>query len=119
MSNGDAIEALMQGPKVKVVQTVDLTIPEGLSIREVAPLVDEARRSRATTVAPRPARACCGGPAGSARRAARDTAEGFLFPATYTLVDGAPARNLVDAPARRVRGELRRRRPVATRSART
>ena len=41
MSNGAALDALMKGPKVKVVKTVNVTVPEGLSIREAAPIVDK------------------------------------------------------------------------------
>ena len=41
MSYGDAIAALEKGPKVKVVPTVNVTVPEGLSIREAAPIVDK------------------------------------------------------------------------------
>ena len=39
MSNGDAIDALMQGPKVRVVNTFTVTIPEGRTRRETAPIV--------------------------------------------------------------------------------
>ena len=95
MSHGGALNALVQGPKAKVVKTIDVTVPEGLSIREAAPRVDEgplqgsylkAARSERTLQKVREL--------GAPRRSG--TAEGFLFPATYTLVDGAPARNLVD-----------------------
>ena len=41
MSNGAAIEALMQGPKAKVVRTFKFTIPEGRSRRETIPLVEK------------------------------------------------------------------------------
>jgi UPF0755 protein len=94
MSNGDAIEALMQGPKVRVVKTFNVTIPEGLSRREAAPRVRaggvkgsylKATSSRATLRRVRRL---------GAPRSTR-TVEGFLFPATYTLVDGSPARDLV------------------------
>jgi uncharacterized YceG family protein len=95
MSNGAALDALMKGPKVKVVKTVNVTVPEGLSIREAAPIVDKgplggsylkAARSPRTLKKIRP----LGAPKGT------KTAEGFLFPATYTLLAKAPARNLVD-----------------------
>jgi UPF0755 protein len=95
MSNGAALDALVEGPKAKVVKTVDVTVPEGLSIREVAPTVDKgplkgsyrkAARSRKTLTKIRR----LGAPRGTR------TPEGFLFPATYTLLAGAPARNLVD-----------------------
>jgi cell division protein YceG involved in septum cleavage len=48
MTNGGAIEALMQGPKAKVVKTFRFTLPEGRSRHENEPLVRRAR-SRATT----------------------------------------------------------------------
>ena len=88
MSNGDAIAALTKGPKVRVVPTVNITVPEGLSIREAAPQIDkgplEGRYMKAAvdrSVLRRVRR--LGAPEGV------DTAEGFMFPATYTLVDGA------------------------------
>jgi len=95
MTYGGAIDALEQGPRAKVVKTIDVGVPEGLSIREAAPRVDrqplagrylKAARSRRTLERAREL--------GAPRRVR--TAEGFLFPATYTLVDGAPARNLVE-----------------------
>jgi uncharacterized YceG family protein len=95
MSNGQAIEALMQGPKVRVVKTFDVTIPEGRSRREAAPLVREAGvggsylRATASRATLRRVRRL-GAPRGT------DTAEGFLFPATYELQAGARARALVD-----------------------
>jgi uncharacterized YceG family protein len=94
MSYGDAIDALSKGPKAKVVPTVDVNVPEGLSIREAAPVVDEAPLSgsyRKAATHPRVLRRAreLGAPRGT------DTAEGFLFPATYTLVDGSPVRDLV------------------------
>jgi UPF0755 protein len=95
MSNGDVIEALMEGPKVKVVPTVDVNVPEGLSIREAAPRVDKGPLAGSYLKAARSARARKAARKLGAPRRAR-TAEGFLFPATYTLIDGAPARNLVD-----------------------
>jgi UPF0755 protein len=94
MTNGEAIDALTKGPKVKVVKTTNVTIPEGPSIREEAPKIDKASftgsyareaNSRATLRAIRK----LGAPKGT------KTAEGFMFPATYTLVEGAPIRDLV------------------------
>jgi UPF0755 protein len=94
MSYGDAIDALTKGPKVRVVPTVDVTVPEGPSIRETAPIIDKgplegsyAKAAAAPRVLRRVRR--LGAPRGTR------TAEGFLFPATYTLVDGSPARDLV------------------------
>ena len=94
MSYGDAIDALTKGPKVRVVPTVDVTVPEGPSIRETAPIVDKGplKGSYAKAAAePRVLRRVrrLGAPRGTG------TAEGFLFPATYTLVDGSPVRDLV------------------------
>ena len=95
MTNGDAIAALTKGPKAKVVKTTDITIAEGPSIREEAPKIDKtslkgsylrATRSRKVLRAIRR----LGAPRGTR------TAEGFLFPSTYTLVEGAPVRNLVE-----------------------
>ena len=94
MSNGDAIAALTKGPKVRVVPTVNITVPEGLSIREAAPLIDkgplEGRYAKAA-VERRVLRRVrgLGAPKGV------KTPEGFMFPATYTLLEGSPARDLV------------------------
>jgi UPF0755 protein len=95
MTNGEAIEALMQGPKAKVVKTFTVTVPEGRSRRESAPLVRQSGvegdylkatarpqfRSRARKL---------GLPKGT------KTLEGFLFPATYSMTAGATANDLVD-----------------------
>jgi uncharacterized YceG family protein len=93
MSNGDAIEALMQGPKAKVVKTFEVTLPEGRSRRELAPLVRRAGVKGsylAATASPAlRKRAQRFGLPRSAR-----TLEGFLFPATYELVEGATASTL-------------------------
>jgi UPF0755 protein len=95
MTNGAAIEALMQGPEVKVVKTFDVTIPEGLSIRESAKAINESgirgnyRKAVESDEAFARARKL-GLPKGA------DTLEGFLFPATYTLEVGATASDLVD-----------------------
>ena len=77
-----------------MVPTVDVTVPEGLSIREAAPVIDKGplkgsyRRAASEQRVLRRIRRL-GAPRGT------DTAEGFMFPATYTLVDGSPVRNLV------------------------
>jgi uncharacterized YceG family protein len=95
MTNGQAIDALMQGPKARVVKTFSVTIPEGRSRRESAPLVRQSGiegdylkatarpqfRSRARKL---------GLPKGT------KTLEGFLFPATYSMTAGATADDLVD-----------------------
>jgi uncharacterized YceG family protein len=95
MSNGAAIDALVTGPKAKVVKTVNVTVPEGLSIREAASQVDKGPLKGSYLKAARSERTLRKLRALGAPRGTR-TAEGFLFPATYTLVNGAPARNLVD-----------------------
>jgi uncharacterized YceG family protein len=94
MSNGAAIEALMQGPKAKVVKTFKFTIPEGRSRRENVPLVGkgpfEGDYAKATTALAflRRARSL-----GLPRDATN--LEGFLFPATYEMLAGASAKDLV------------------------
>jgi len=107
MTNGAAIDALMQGPKVRVVRTFDVTIPEGLSRREAAPQIDrsgiegsylKASGSKRTLARARR----LGGPKGTR------TAEGFLFPATYELKVGATARDLVGKQLDAFRDNFRR-----------
>jgi uncharacterized YceG family protein len=97
MSNGDAIAALTKGPKAKPpIKTVPVTLPEGPSIRERAPVVDHSGKVKGSYLkaasAPRVLRRirALGAPKGT------KTAEGFLFPATYKLVVGATAADLVD-----------------------
>jgi UPF0755 protein len=95
MTNGAAIDALLQGPKVRVVETFRVTIPEGLSIREAAPVVAEEgvegsyrKAARKPDVLRRVHR--LGAPRGTR------TPEGYLFPATYELKAGANADKLID-----------------------
>ena len=95
MTNGAAIDALMQGPKVRVVKTFKVTVPEGRSRREAAPLVGksgvEGSYLKASGARHAVARARkLGLPKGT------KSTEGFLFPATYDLKAGATARDLVD-----------------------
>jgi UPF0755 protein len=107
MSNGDAVNALEQGPKVRVVKTFSVTIPEGPSRREVAPLVARSQLSGSYLQA--------SSTAAVLRRVHRlgaprrvHTAEGFLFPATYLFYEGATAHRLVSkqltAFAQNIRG---------------
>jgi UPF0755 protein len=95
MTNGAAIEALMQGPKVRVVKTFDVGVPEGLSRREAARSLSESGIEGSYLKATRSREALS-----RAHRlglpSSRDTLEGFLFPATYELKAGATARDLVD-----------------------
>jgi UPF0755 protein len=107
MTNGAAIDALMQGPKVRVVRTFDVTIPEGLSRREAANAVDKSglegsylRASGSRQVLARVRK--LGAPRGTR------TAEGFLFPATYELKAGSTGRDLVDKQLDAFRDNFRR-----------
>jgi UPF0755 protein len=90
MTYGDAIDRLVAGPSREILQ---LTIPEGLSRHEVAPLAGRAgvggdylRASARTSLI-------------DARRygiqSDPKSLEGFLFPATYELRRGAAASLLV------------------------
>ena len=94
MTNGAAIEALMQGPKAKVVKTFQFTLPEGRSIRENLPAVekgpfdgDYAKAAKAPSAVKRAHKL------GLPR--SRKNLEGFLFPATFQMVSGASAGDLV------------------------
>ena len=72
MSNGAAIDALTKGPKVKVVPTTNVTIPEGPSIREEAAKIDKASFTGSYTKAraTRPRR-CARSASSAPRRAPR------------------------------------------------
>jgi UPF0755 protein len=95
MTNGAAIEALMQGPKVRVVKTFKVTIPEGLSRREAAPAIQESGIDGSYLKASDSSRALARARKLGAPRRTR-TLEGFLFPATYDLKAGSTADDLVD-----------------------
>jgi uncharacterized YceG family protein len=95
MSNGAAVEALMQGPKVRVVKTFSFTIPEGRSRRENIPLVKEGPFEGDYGKATSERRFLRQIRRLGAPRGAR-TLEGFLFPATYEMVAGATASDLVE-----------------------
>jgi uncharacterized YceG family protein len=94
MSYGAAIDALAKGPPHAKV--IDLTIPEGRSIRE-----ESARLKKAAIPLQ-------GDYAAAARRSAlldtrvyagprgTRTLEGFLFPATYQVKDGSTMQSLID-----------------------
>jgi uncharacterized YceG family protein len=95
MSNGEALDALIQGPKVKVVKTFKFTIPEGRARREAAPLVKKAGfegdylKATAGAEALRRAHRL-----GLPRRSKNP--EGFLFPSTYEMLAGATSADLVE-----------------------
>ena len=107
MTNGAAIEALQQGPKVRVVKTFRVTVPEGLSRREAAPLVREGGVEGSYLKASNSRSAIT-----RARRLGlpsdRRTTEGFLFPATYELKVGATAAALVTQQLTAFRQNFRR-----------
>jgi peptidoglycan lytic transglycosylase G len=89
MSYGRALDALVAGPSPELV---NLTIPEGRSRAEVAPLVTKAGLRGSYT------RATVRSPAldpGDFGAEGDRTLEGFLFPATYELRRGAPVETLV------------------------
>ncbi len=93
MSYGAVLDVLGKGPKAVKLKTFKLTVPEGLSIAETAGRVDDDIDGSYKAAADAPA----------ARRRARKlglpakakTTEGFLFPATFDLVNGASATDLV------------------------
>jgi UPF0755 protein len=94
MTYGDAIAALSRQPVATPQRTIDVTIPEGPGRSEVAAIVRKAgvkgsylSASRRFSGRLNPFR--YGAPKGT-----RST-EGFLFPATYELKKGAPAKDLV------------------------
>jgi UPF0755 protein len=95
MTNGAAIDALLQGPKVRVVRTFSVTIPEGLSRREAAPAVDKSGIEGSYLRASGSREALARGRRLGLPKGTR-TLEGFLFPATYELTRGATAADLVD-----------------------
>ena len=94
MTYGNVIAALSENASAKP-KTLDITIPEGRSRREIAPIARRAglrgsylQASRRFAGALDPFR--YGAPKGTR------SLEGFLFPSTYELEVGAPARDLVE-----------------------
>ena len=112
MTNGDAIAALTDGPEGRRRRaTVKLTLVEGPSRQaRTRRSSTRAARSRAATLKAAASKAALerirelGAPKGT------KTAEGFLFPATYTLHGRRHRQRARQAAARRVRGELQARR---------
>jgi UPF0755 protein len=95
MSYGAAIDALSTAPVVSKPATVRIVIPEGRSRRETVPIVRRAGLKGDYLAASGRFRGALdpfryGAPAGTR------SLEGFLFPATYELRVGAPARALVE-----------------------
>jgi uncharacterized YceG family protein len=95
MTYGKAIAALSKAQDTTKAATIKVTIPEGRSRREIGPIAERAgltgdylEASKRFNGALDPFR--YGAPRGTRRL------EGFLFPATYELRPGAPARDLVE-----------------------
>ena len=91
MSYGDVLDRLVAGPAKNVVE---LTIPEGLSRREITPLAGRAGVRGDYLAASARGALIPYRHYGRSRPPA--TLEGFLFPATYELRRGATAPVLVD-----------------------
>ena len=87
MSFVSVLDRLEQGLPPNVVQ---ITIPEGRSRKEIAPLVKRLRGSYVKATRRHPAL----DPADYRAKGAKSL-EGFLFPATYELKKGQPVRKLV------------------------
>jgi uncharacterized YceG family protein len=95
MTYGAAIAALSDEPAVTKPATVTVTVPEGRSRRETIPIARKAGLKGDYLVASARFRGALdpfryGAPVGTR------SLEGFLFPATYELRVGAPARALVE-----------------------
>jgi peptidoglycan lytic transglycosylase G len=95
MSYGSALDALGRAPPPPPV--IRVTIPEGKSRGETAPLARQAGLRGDYAAASRSSRELDPRRYGAPRGA---TLEGFLFPATYELRRGATAGQLVDQQAR-------------------
>lgn len=91
MSYGAALAALQENPPPPPV--IRITIPEGRSRGEIAPVARQAGLRGDYLRASRSSRALDPRRYGAPRGA---TLEGFLFPATYELRRGATAQNLVN-----------------------
>jgi UPF0755 protein len=91
MSYGDALDRLVAGPASNIVQ---LTIPEGLSRREITPLAGRAGVTGSYLAASARGVLIPYRQYGLAQPPI--TLEGFLFPATYDLRRGASSAVLVD-----------------------
>jgi len=94
MTYGDAIAALTERPVVGA-GTIDVTIPEGPSRTEIAKIVRSAGVRGSYLAASKRFSGRLNPFRYDAPKGTRST-EGFLFPATYELKAGAPAKDLVD-----------------------
>jgi uncharacterized YceG family protein len=95
MTYGSAIEALSVPDTARKRPTVNVTIPEGRSRREIAPIAQKAGLRGSYLEASKRFRGALSPFRYGAPRGTRSL-EGFLFPATYELNVGAPARDLVE-----------------------
>jgi len=95
MSYGSAIAALSKPPVVVKPKTVKITIPEGLSRSEIGPVVAKAGLKGSYVAASKRFKGALNPFRYGAPKGTRST-EGFLFPATFDLPPGAPARALVE-----------------------
>ena len=101
MAYDKVLATLAKGPARNVV---NITIPEGRTRREVAPIVRQAGLRGSYVRASARSRAL-----NPRRYGARTTnLEGFLFPATYELKRGATAADLVERQLRAFRSAIRK-----------
>jgi UPF0755 protein len=91
MPYGDAIAALEAGPEAE--KTIRITIPEGRARRETRDLVVKAGIKGSYLEASKRAEGFDPRRYGAPRRV--QSLEGFLFPATYELKEGATSKDLV------------------------
>ena len=95
MTYGTVIAALSDTDTAEQRPTVDVTIPEGRSRREIAPIAEKAGLSGGYLEASKRFAGALNPFRYDAPRGTRSL-EGFLYPATYELDVGAPARDLVE-----------------------
>ena len=107
----DALAALTQAPKA--APTIDVTLPEGPSRRELAPRV-KAAGVRGSYVDASAQLDAAQAARPTARRRAPRALEGFLFPDTYQLRSRtATAKRLVNLQLRQFKTPVRQGRPQA------
>jgi uncharacterized YceG family protein len=95
MTYGTVIAALSAPDTAEQRPTVDVTIPEGRSRREIAPIARKAGLSGSYLESSKRFAGALNPFRYDAPRGTRSL-EGFLYPATYELDVGAPARDLVE-----------------------
>jgi uncharacterized YceG family protein len=94
MRYGTVLDALTKGPQAKVIDTFKLTLPEGLSAKEIARRLGDDVEGDYVKATKAPAALRHAHALGLPRDAT--TTEGFLFPATFDLPKGADAAALVE-----------------------